>query len=140
MESEATRQVNNVIAPVASATPGAGVMCITTAITAAAVDLYDSNGNPRPDLYCRYLTLMADGDDIYVAFSATDAPAIDKTAGGATVALGSLATIPWLLKNGVPQRVRLPYTSLRYLHTQAAANTPKLRILPSSQPAFCQPV
>lgn len=134
--TEADRQANNVIAPIASATVGTGTICLTTTTSSAAVDLYDTNGIPRQMLYNRYLSFCADGGDIYITFSSSGAITIDKTAGGATVALGSLATIPWLLKDGVPQAFRLMDDQVRYLYTQAASGTPKLRISPSSQPAF----
>lgn len=136
METEATRQANNVIPPVSSATPGTGVTCITTAVTASVVDLYTLvSAEARPMLYERYWSLMADGGDVYFLFSASSVT-IDKTAGSTTFDAATTAVTPWLLKDGVEKAFRLNDTTIRYLCLQASSGTPKLRLVPSSQPAF----
>jgi len=132
-ESESTRQAFNVTPPTVSATPGEGVTVLTTSTTAAAVDLFDSNGVPYSGFFNRYVTIVADGADVYFAFASANTPTIDNAAGGATVAAGTTTGTCSVLKDGVAIAVRLDSNSHRYLHLKASSGTPKVRIYGSSQ-------
>lgn len=132
-ESESTRQAWNVTPPTVSATPGEGVTVLTTTTTAAAVDLFDGSGVPYPGLFYRYLTITADGADVYFAFASANTPAIDPTAGNTAVGTGTTTGTCAILKDGVSISVRLDPNSHRYLHLKASSGTPKVRIYGSSQ-------
>lgn len=133
-ESESTRQAWNVIPPVASATPGEGVTSLSTSTTASVVDLFDASGNPYKGYFFRYLTIIADGADVYFAFSSANTPSISNTVAGVSVTAGTTTAVPAILKDGVAISVRLDSNSHRYLHLKAASGTPSVRIYPSSQP------
>jgi len=104
--------------PEMSATPGTGVTVIATSTASAATDLLGL------DLFGKRLELLAE-TDIYVGFAAASGT-IDETATGTT------ASTCWLLKAGIPFPCILHPTKHRWLHTKAAAATPKLRIRPAS--------
>jgi hypothetical protein len=134
MESEGTRQLNNVLPPRASATPGLGVTAITVTTSASVVDLYEASDNQiGNNLFERYLTVVADGADVYWATSMLSSTVIDPTVNGTTVSAGTTAVVPGLLKNGVPVRIRLDVNYDRYLCFKGVGSA-TVRIYPSSQP------
>lgn len=135
-ESESTRQAWNVLPPTGSATPGQGVTCLSTTTTASTVDLFDANGLPYKGFFNRYLTITAEGADVYVLFSANSGTSINPTVSHASsLTTATSAVVPALLKDGVSVSVRLDPSSHRYLHLKASSGTPVVRIYPSSQPS-----
>lgn len=133
MNSEAERQAANVLPPAASATPGTGITWLASTTTAVARDL---DPTTNPGLFERYVTLQATGDAIWIAFSSSATPVIDKTvAGGATVAAGTVTTNAFLLADGEHISVRLDQALHRYLHMQSVAGAAVLVLYPSSPKA-----
>jgi hypothetical protein len=136
-ESEATRQAMNVTPATASATVGTGTSCFTTSTTASVIDLYAAADRPYENLYDCYLKIVADGANVYYAFSSASTPGIDETVGHATSPTSATTTaVPDLLVDGQPEWVRLTKGDHRYLHLKAASGTPKVRIRRSSQPKY----
>jgi hypothetical protein len=130
--SDINAQADNVTPPISSATPGVGVTCFTASTTASSIDLYDANGNPYAGLYNRYLYIVSISADCYFLFSESTVT-IDESVGHASSITSATTTaVPWLLKDGVAQPIRLTGTSLRYLNLKAASGTPKVRLYPSS--------
>ncbi len=115
----------NIIAPVLN---GAGlharnrIAAIATSTSSARSDLSTLITDVGKG---HYLTLMADGGDIYIALNNADAGSIDETATGAG------ATVPWKLEDSVPQHFRLVDNFYWLIH-KAASGTPKLRVYLSS--------
>lgn len=83
-----------------------------------------------------YLTIQADGGDVYYATNDTDAGTIDDTA--TTAAGGTLAfvaTAPVLIKNGAREEIRIARDVDRYLLLKCpSGSTAIARIFASSQP------
>lgn len=135
-ESESTRQAWNVLPPTGSATPGQGVTCLATSTTASTVDLFDANGAPYKGFFNRYLTITAEGADVYVLFDNAAGTVISQSVSHATSLTSATTTaVPAILKDGVSISVRLDPNTHRYLHLKAASGTPVVRIYPSSQPS-----
>lgn len=133
MSDDAERQAMNVTPPTASNTPGEGVTCLSANTSAQVADLYDSNGNPYRGYYDRYVTLEADGDSVYVAFSNAATPLIDDTVSGtANVAAGTTTAVPLKIPKDSGKDFRLETNTHRYLHYKGASAC-TLRIAPSSQ-------
>lgn len=132
MTTEAERQKANIIPPFASAVPGLGVTALNATTTAAAIDL-NLVPSVNASLTNRYIDLQADGGAVYVSFSSDGVPVIDETAGGTTLAAGTLATVPWLIPAGATLSVRCERLTHRFVHFKTASGTAKLRIRPSSQ-------
>ncbi len=131
---EAARQYFNPVPPTQSTTPGIGITRIATSVTAAKHDL-----NAYPDMFGKRLTFLNEsvtaGDSIFLNFSNDGATDVDATtAGGATVAAGTVAANGYKLLPGASIVVRLDRVAQRYLHIDALANTPVLAIYPSSEP------
>ena len=133
-ESESTRQAWNVQPPTGSATPGEGVTCLSTSTTASTVDLFNSSGLPNKGYFNRYLTITAEGADIYFLFDMSSSTTIDPTVShGTSVSSATTTVVPALLKDGVSVSVRLDPNTHRYLHLKASSGTPLVRIYPSSE-------
>lgn len=135
-ESESTRQAWNVLPPTGSATPGQGVTCLSTTTTASTVDLFDANGVPYKGFFNRYVTITADGADVYFLFSNASGTTISQTVShGSSLTSATTTAVPAILKDGVSVSVRLDPNTHRYLHLKASSGTPVVRIYPSSQPS-----
>lgn len=135
--SEAAVQAENITPPTASATPGVGVSCFSCSTSADTVDLYQADDKPYLGYFDRYISLMADGGDIYILFDDDSTNGIDQTVAHATSPASATAeTVPFLLKDGVEKPYRLTLGMHRYLHKKASSGTPKLRITPSSPPRY----
>lgn len=125
MSSAVEIEAANIIAPVLN---GAGVharnriAAIATSTSSAVTDLTSLISDVGKG---HYLTFMADGGDIYVAFNNANSGSIDETATGAGV------TIPWKLEDSLPQHFRI-VENYTYIITKAATGTPKLRVYVSS--------
>ncbi len=133
MSNEAGLQADNVTPPTASSTPGVGVSCFSCSTTADTVDLYAADDRPYTGYFERYLSITADGGDIYVLFDDDSTNGIDQTVAHATSPVSATAeTVPWLIKDGSIQSFRLDLDTHRYMHKKAVSGTPKLRIYPSS--------
>jgi hypothetical protein len=83
-----------------------------------------------------YLTIQADGGDVYYATNSTNAGTIDdtaSTAAGSTMAFG--ATAPVLIKNGAAAEVRVARDVDRFLLLKCpSGSTAIARIYASSEP------
>ncbi len=125
MSSTVELEAANIIAPVLN---GAGrralnrIAAIATSTSSARTDLSTLISDVGDG---HYLTLMADGGDIYIAFNNADAGSIDETATGAG------ATVPWKLEDSVPQHFRIVENFYWAIH-KAASGAPKLRVYLSS--------
>lgn len=86
-------QAAHILAPQATK-----IAAIAVTSTSAGTDLSATNQLGTAINKGRYVTFMADGADIYVAFGATDPAAIDQ----ANTTAGNAARC-WLLKDGQPQ-------------------------------------
>lgn len=129
MENSENRVVN-LRPPTQGTTPGVNVTRLATSVTAVARDLTLA-GN----LFGKRLRLFNEDatDSIWVAFGLLATPLIDKTAaGGATVALGTVATNAYRLAPGASLTVRLSKKFHAFIHIQSSANTPVLCIVPES--------
>lgn len=133
----AGQQAENITPPTAGTTPGEGVTAISTTTAASTVDLYAAADRPYEGYFDRYISVMACSSDCYVLFDDDSTNGIDETVAHATlVTSGTAETVPWLLKDGVPQMFRLTKGSHRYMHLKAASGTPIIRIYPSSHKMY----
>jgi hypothetical protein len=119
--------MNNAIVQAANVVPptkdGMNVLSVTT--TGAATDL-DGAG-----WFDEYITLQADGGDVYVLFAAstTLAAALDDTA------TGTGATVCAVIQNGTERSYRLRRGAHKALGYKTATGTAKLRVFISSDQA-----
>lgn len=82
-----------------------------------------------------YLTIQADGADIYYALDSVNTGTINDTAAtaaGSPMAFGT--TAPVVIKNGLSAEVRIARDVDRYLLLKTATGTATARIYASSQP------
>lgn len=96
---------------------------IATSVTSAITDL---SADTRISAHLddgTIFTFLADGVDIYIAFNNANSGTIDNTA-------ASGATSCFKLPSDVPVRIQMA-KAYKYLLTQAASGTPKLRIYAS---------
>lgn len=131
MESKTDRVVN-LRPPTQSTVPGVGVTRLASSTTAAKVDL-----SAYPRMFGKRLTFKNEsttaGDAIFINFSATGATDVSAAAtAGATLAAGTTADQGYKLLPGESKDFRLNATQHKWLHWDAAANTPVLCIFPSS--------
>ena len=121
----------NIILPLLNKTGQVTAGSIATSTSSARTDLSSLTALHKG----HFLTLYADGadgEDIYVAFTDSDAGAIDETATGFGV------TVPGCIKAGTSLQGRLPAVDspsenpYRWLIHKAKSGTPKLRVSISS--------
>lgn len=123
-----TSRVVNLRPPTSGTVAGTGVTRLATSTTAASVDLTASGS-----LFGKHLRLVNEDvtNSVWVSFgTAAVAPINSATAGGATMALGTVAANGLRLAPGASLEVRLSKALHPYLYTQASAGTPVLCIFP----------
>lgn len=98
-----------------------GAIGVTTTSARANLATYISDVDKG-----HYLTFVADGGDVYIAFTNTDAGSIDQT----NVTAGN-AAVCWKLSADVPQHFRI-LENFTWLIHKAATGTPTLRFYLSS--------
>lgn len=117
--------------PTQSAVGGLGVTRLALSTTAAVFDL----GASGLQFFGKRLKVMNEDATIavWVTFSSDGATAIDMTtAGGATIAAGTVKANGFKLAAGQSIEVRCSKALSRYLHAQAASGTPVLSVYPMS--------
>lgn len=132
--NEGARQYFNPVPPTESATPGIGVTCLGTSVTARVYDLAQ-----YPAMFGKILELFVSTGTVWISTSSDGATAIDKTLaigpdGDANaIGEGTAKANPIPISSGMAFQMRLSKKQSRYLHVQADSGTPTLFIRPASQ-------
>lgn len=118
------------VAPRQSTTPGIGVTRLASSVTAAKVDI-----SALKHMYAKRLAFKNEsttaGDAIFITFSTDGSVDVDAAAaGGATMATGTTAAQGFKLLPGETVYWTLNSAQHKWLHWDAAANTPVLCIYP----------
>lgn len=118
------------VAPLQSATPGLGITRLASSTTAAKVDLTTLKHMFGKRLCFKNESTTA-GDALFISFSATGAVDVDAAASaGATMAAGTTTAQGFKLLPGETVVWVLNSNEHKWLHWDAAANTPTLCIFP----------
>ena len=119
--------------PTQGTTPGLNITRIATSVTAVALDL--TIGGTSKRFFGKRLRVVNEDASIaiWIAFSNDGTPDIAMaTAGGATLAAGTVQANGFKLPAGTALEVRLTEGLHKYIHIQAASGTPVLTIYPAS--------
>lgn len=121
------------VAPTQGTTPGLGITRLASSTTAAKEDI-----SSYKHFYGKRLALKNEsttaGDALFVSFSLTGATDVSAGAtAGANVAAGTTADQGFKILPGETVYVTLNSAQHKYIHWDAAANTPTLCIYPAGR-------
>jgi hypothetical protein len=128
-----TSRVVAIRPPTQSTTPGVGVTRLATSVTATPHDL--TIGGTSTRFFGKRLRIVNEDASIaiWLAFGDAATPLISSaTAGGTTIALGTVEENGFKLVAGSAIEVRLSLPTHKYLYLQAASGTPVVAIYPES--------
>lgn len=134
---EQTRQLNNVLPPRVQKIWVQAVDATSRAYDLTALNLGDVYNAPH-SIYV-YLTMRAEGGDVYFGFDSVNTDTIDDTAAitaGTTPSSTNFTTTScWVIPNGQTVRMRILRNVDKYLYLKTSTGTAKCRIYASSHPS-----
>lgn len=131
MSGSIEQEAANVIPPCLNIVSAAGIpeQCNLMALPITTTStIFDLNANLTAWRKGHFLTLHADGGDVYLAFSKVNAGTVDNT-----ITTAKAVTLCWRIPSGQSQSFRLPPidspldTAYQYIIAKTAAGTATLR-------------